>query len=106
MKPIVIPTNKGLQCCNTDNIIRIEGMSNYSKIYFADNSYPLTIAKVLHWFEDHLPPGMFWRIHKAHLVNSKHVKQLPDTQKRRLILNTGETLIVSRRRVAKVLLYR
>ena len=99
MKTIIIPTNKGLRLCNTDNIIRIQGMSNYSKIYFADSSYPLTIAKVLHWFEEHLPAGVFWRTHKTHLVNTRYVKQLPTSQKHYLILNNGETLAVSRRRV-------
>ena len=100
MKTIAIPTNKGLQVCNADNVIRIQGISNYSKIYFADDSYPLTIAKVLHWFEKQLPPGIFWRTHKAHLVNSHYVKQQPTSQKHFLILNTGETLAVSRRRMA------
>src|SRR5258706_15509666 len=99
METIIIPTNKGLRVCNTDNIIRIEGMSNYSKIYFADNSYPLTIAKVLHWFEEHLPAGVFWRAHKTHLVNSRYVKHLHIFQKPYLLLDNGETLSISRRRV-------
>jgi two-component system LytT family response regulator len=100
METIIIPTNKGLRSCNADNIIRIQGMSNYSKIYFADGSYPLTIAKVLHWFEEQLPAGVFWRTHKTHLVNSRYIKQLPDSQKHYLILNNGEILAVSRRRAS------
>ena len=99
METIIIPTNRGLQFCNTNNILRIQGMGNYCKIYFADNSYPLTIAKLLNWFDDRLPGGVFRRTHKAHLINSQHVKQLPTSQKHFLILNTGETLVVSRRRM-------
>jgi hypothetical protein len=53
METIILPTNKGLRVCTAGKIMRIQGMSNYSKIYFADGSYPLTIAKVLHWFEEH-----------------------------------------------------
>ena len=98
METIIIPTNKGLQFCNTHNIIRIQGMSNYCKIYFADNSHPLTVAKVLHWFEEYLPAGVFWRTHKTHLVNSRYVKQLHTAQKRYLVLLNGEILVVSRRR--------
>ena len=100
METIIIPTNKGLQFCSTNNILRIQGMGNYCRIYFADNSYPLTIAKLLHWFEDRLPGGVFWLTHKTHLINSRHVKQLPTSQKHFLILNTGETLAVSRRRMS------
>ena len=98
MDTIIIPTNKGLQFYNTDNIIRIQGMSNYCKIYFADNSHPLTVAKVLHWFEEHLPAVFFWRTHKTHLVNSRYVKQLHTAQKRYMVLLNGEILVVSRRR--------
>ncbi|MEO6253743.1 MAG: LytTR family DNA-binding domain-containing protein [Ferruginibacter sp.] len=98
METIIIPTNKGLQFYNTDNIIRIQGMSNYCKIYFAYNSYPLTVARVLHWFEQHLPAGVFWRTHKTHLVNSGYVKQFHTAQKRYMGLRNGEILVVSRRR--------
>ena len=99
METIRIPTNKGLQFCNPDNIIRVQGLGNYCKIYFADSSHPLTIAKVLHWFEENLPPGIFWRTHKAHLINSRYVTQLPGSGRRYLVLHTGETLAVSRRRM-------
>ena len=98
MDTIIIPTNKGLQFCSTHNIIRIQGMSNYCKIYFADNSHPLTVAKVLHWFEEHLPAAIFWRTHKAHLVNSCYIKQLHTSQKPYLLLHNGEILVISRRR--------
>ena len=98
METIIIPTSKGLQFCDSANIIRIKGMSNYCKIYFADNSYPLTVAKILHWFEEHLPAAIFWRTHKAHLVNSHYIKQLHTSQKPYLLLHNGEILVISRRR--------
>ena len=99
METIFIPTNKGLMPCDTNNIVRIQGMSNYCRIYFADSTHPLTIAKVLHWFEEQLPVDVFWRIHKTHLVNSRYIKQLPGSQTHYMTLSTGETLAVSRRRI-------
>lgn len=98
METITIPTNKGLQFCLINNIIRIQGMSNYCKIYFADNTHPLTIAKVLHWFEEQLPVTDFWRTHKTHLVNSRYIKQLHISKKSFLLLQNGEMILVSRRR--------
>lgn len=98
MDTIVIPTNKGMQVCKTANIIRIEGMSNYCKIHFADNSHPLTVAKVLHWFEAHLSADTFWRTHKTHLVNSSYIKKMHSYHKPYLMLSNGETVAVSRRR--------
>lgn len=99
METIIIPTSKGLQFCYTGNIIRIQGMSNYCKIYFADNTHPLTVAKVLHWFEEHLPAADFWRVHKTHLVNSRYVQSVHTLPKPYLQMNNGESLSVSRRRI-------
>ena len=99
METITIPTNKGLQFYDIDNIIHIECLSNYCKIYFADHTHPLTIAKVLHWFEEQLPVTDFWRTHKTHLVNSRYIKKLHISQKSSLLLQNGEMLLVSRRRV-------
>ena len=98
METIIIPTNKGLQCYNTSNIVRIQGNSNYCKIYFADSTYPLTIAKVLLWFEQQLPVADFWRTHKAHLVNSQYVKQILICDRSYLLLLNGEAVLVSRRK--------
>ena len=103
METIIIPTNKGFQICNTNNIIRIQGMSNYCKIFFADNSYPLTVAKLLHWFEEHLPASIFWRTHKTHLVNSLYVKQIYTSHKHYMLLYNGETLVISRRRTINII---
>ena len=99
MQSIQLRSHKGLQEYNPSNIIRIQGMSNYSIIYFVDNSRPLTVAKVLHWFEDNLPQEMFWRTHKTHLVNNNYILSMNTSIKPFLILNNGEHLCVSRRRV-------
>ena len=50
MNQLFIPTNKGIKVVLATNIIRIEANSSYCRLYF-DNEYPLTVAKVLHWFE-------------------------------------------------------
>jgi two-component system LytT family response regulator len=79
----------------TENIIRIEASSNYCRVYF-DNEYPLTVAKLLHWFEDHLPEEFFYRIHRTHIVNRKFVTEISTSSILRLI--NGEQLQVSRRK--------
>ena len=99
MQTIQLRSHKGLQAYSPSNIIRIQGMSNYCKIFFADNSKPLTVAKVLHWFEANLPQEIFWRTHKTHLVNNNYIQTMNTSLKPFLILNNGEHLCVSRRRV-------
>ena len=97
MCSISIPTNKGISHLCLQNILRIQSKSNYSKIYFADNSYPLTVAKVLHWFEDNLPADMFLRTHRTHIVNRQHIQQVVlSTQT--MQLSNGENIVISKRR--------
>jgi two-component system, LytTR family, response regulator len=97
MISISITTNKGISLLCLQNIIRIQSISNYSKIYFADKSHPLTVAKVLHWFEDNLPPEMFLRTHRTHLVNKEHIiNVIVSSQK--MQLSNGDQIGISKRR--------
>ena len=98
MQTIIIRNDKGIQAYDVSNIIRIKGMSNYCKIFFADNRRPLTVAKVLHWFQDNLPAEMFWRTHKTHLVNSMYIQTMVTSLKPHVVLQSGELVSVSRRR--------
>lgn len=97
MNSISVGTNKGISLLPLHNIIRIQSASNYCRIYFADNTYPLTVAKILQWFEDHLPEDMFLRTHRAHLVNRKYIMHtgLPS---KCLHLSNGDTISISKRR--------
>jgi two-component system, LytTR family, response regulator len=64
----LLPTCKGIQIINTANLIRIEAISNYSKLFFADGS-TVVVAKVLKWFVEKLPAAQFLRSHRKHIVN-------------------------------------
>jgi len=95
MNQLFIPTNKGIKVVMPENIIRIEANSNYCRIYF-DNEHPLTVAKVLHWFEEKLPEQYFYRIHRTHIVNRLFVSAISYNSK--LTLLNGEQLQISRRK--------
>ena len=97
MNFINIPSIGGIRLVQPENIVRIEASSNYSKIYFS-NAKPMIVAKVLHWFEDKLPPQMFARIHRSHLVNRMFINEINGSKKNMLLLNNGETIIISRRK--------
>lgn len=98
---IFIHTAKGLTVLDVDNIIRIESKSNYSRIYFADGSFPLTVAKVLHWFEENLPPELFLRTHRTHLVNRQFISQVIPSSKL-IHMSNGDKIFISRRRSQSV----
>jgi len=97
MNNISIATSRGINHIPVNNIIRIQSCSNYSKIFFADKTYPLTVAKLLQWFEENLPAELFVRTHRTHLVNRQHITQISlDTQ--RIYLSNGEQISISKRR--------
>lgn len=92
---VFIPTDKGMRVVMACNIVRIEAISNYSKLYF-DNGTTLTVAKVLQWFEITLPVDLFCRIHRTHIVNKLFISNLSFDNK--VTLKNGEQFQISRRK--------
>ncbi len=95
MKQLLIPTNKGGKIVLVNDIIRVEASSSYSKIYFC-NEKPLLVAKVLQWFEIHLPDDLFCRIHRTHLVNRMYVCEV--SRRNSLALSNGDIIQISKRK--------
>ena len=101
MNIIKIPFDRGVRIVQPEDIIRVEGLNNYSKIFFT-TGYPMTVAKVLHWFEDNLPSQMFSRVHRSHLVNKLFMHEINGSNYSNLVLTNGESIPMSRRK--KILL--
>ncbi len=103
MSTISIHTAKGLSELLPQNILRIQGLSNYSRIYFADNRWPITVAKGLKQLEAALPEAIFIRPHRTHLVNKNFVSHIRTTGGQSyLLLQNGETIAISRRKITAV----
>lgn len=83
-------------------IIRMQGESNYTKI-FLDNGKAILVSKTLVEFEDLLNDLGFLRVHKTHLVNVFHIKSLKRNGDIKLVLLDGSIIPVSRRRKAGLL---
>ena len=98
---VYIPTDRGMRAITASNIVRIEASSNYSKLFF-NNDKPLTVAKVLHWFEDNLEEDFFYRIHRTHIVNKQFICNI-STDNNVLTLANGEQFKISRRRKENIL---
>jgi two-component system LytT family response regulator len=69
---LALPTSEGTYFFMPEEIIRLEGESNYTKFFFT-NRKSLLISKTLKEYEELLGDYGFIRIHKSHLVNKKHV---------------------------------
>lgn len=99
---VKLHTQKGVERVDTRLLVRIEAISNYSKLYFS-NGKTLVVAKLLQWFEKNLPGTEFIRVHRTHIVNNSQICNTGILYAGRLKLNNGELIAVSRRRKYKVL---
>lgn len=94
---ILLPDNAGIAVVDTASIIRIQAISNYSKLFFT-NGKKLVVAKVLKRFEQELASNGFIRPHRTHLVNKKFIVRYIDDEAGKIELSTGELIDVSKRR--------
>ena len=103
---IVLPTCKGIVAIPVRQIIRIQSISNYSKLFFKDacpatgGSKTLVVAKVLHWFQEQAGLFSFVRIHRTHFVNIQYIQSYSGSKSGLLLLQNGEQFSVARRKKA------
>lgn len=94
---IGLPTGERIEFVEVNSIIRCQGESNYTHIYFTDRK-PVLSAKSLIEFEELLGEYGFIRVHKAHLVNLNHVTSLSKNDGGILTMSNGDSVMISRRR--------
>ena len=68
---------------NFEDILYIEGLKDYVKIYTTDNKYTLTLISLIK-LENLLSSKGFARVHRSYIINIKHVKSI---QKNKVIIN-------------------
>ncbi len=99
---IGLPTGERVEFVEVKSIIRCQGESNYTHIYFSDRK-PLLTAKSLIEFEELLAEYNFIRVHKTHLVNLNQVTSYTKNDGGVLFLSNGDSVAISRRRKEFVL---
>jgi DNA-binding LytR/AlgR family response regulator len=68
---------------NYSDILYIEGLKDYVKIYTTDHKYILTLISLIK-LEQNLSNKGFARIHRSYIINIKHVKSI---QKNKVIID-------------------
>jgi two-component system, LytTR family, response regulator len=94
---LLLPSCKGLETIDISTIVRIEAISNYSKLYFA-NGKTLVVAKVLRWFENALTGWQFIRIHRGHLINPQFIDHCLLKCGPKVILRNGDCIHIAKRK--------
>lgn len=101
-KHLGVNTEDRIELLLVKKIIRLQGESNYTRI-FMEGGKPVLVSKTLVEFEELLRDLGFLRVHKTHLVNIDCVKSIEKNGDTKLLLNDGTIVPVSRRRKAEVI---
>jgi len=94
---LLLATCRGVEIIDINSILRVEAISNYSKLFFADGK-TLVVAKLLSWFEKRLADLHFVRLHRGHLVNIRYIKACDSCNNGEAVMVNNERLAISRRK--------
>ena len=94
---LLLHTSRGTEAIDCSSIVRIEAISNYCKLFFA-NGKTMVAAKVLAWFEEQLAGKGFLRLHRSHLVNMQFILRWDNERKATVVLKNYYSIPVSRRK--------
>jgi two-component system LytT family response regulator len=94
---LCIPSLKGFQVVELNDILYAEAAGNYTNFYFSNQPFICT-SKPIHEYEELLADAGFVRIHKSHVVNLLHVKQYLKGEGGSVILSNHTELEVARRK--------
>jgi two-component system, LytTR family, response regulator len=94
---LCIPSLKGFQVVEMQDIIYCEASSNYTNFHFTNRS-PICASKPIHEYEGLLSDCNFVRIHKSFVVNMEHIKEYIRGEGGTVLLSNGHEAEVSRRK--------
>ena len=94
---LCIPSLKGFQVVEIQDIIYCEASSNYTNFHFT-NRVIICASKPIHEYEALLEDRNFVRIHKSFMVNLEHVKEYIRGEGGSVLLSNGHEVEVSRRK--------
>jgi two-component system, LytTR family, response regulator len=101
---IALPTNDGLEFVLISDIIRIESVSYYSKLFLVGGQVTL-VTRLLKDFEELLAPYRFFRVHNSHMVNLRYIRKFSRSEGGQVVMENGDVVDVSRRRREEFLKY-
>jgi two-component system, LytTR family, response regulator len=97
---ILLPSFSGWVEVPIYNIVRLEGLGNYTVFILADGQR-LTYSKTISLFESRLA-FPFVRIHKSCIINLEYLRENWQRGKTELTMTDGHRVSVSRRRRSEV----
>ena len=100
---IALPTTEGFEFITTNEILRCESVSNYTRIFFSGSVNSMLVCRTLKEIEQMLGEESFLRVHNSHLIKKSLVKKYIKADGGYLLMNDGSQIPVARRRKGNLL---
>lgn len=93
-RKLVLPDSTGFFIKPINEIVRLQGDRNYTRLFFSDKKSFLSSYTLSH-FEELLSGLGFYRIFKSHLINLSHVQKYSKSDGGAVIMSDGAELQIS-----------
>lgn len=105
LNKIALKGNNNVEIVAFKDILYVEAFGGYSKVFFMRDGAIADIftSYAISEYEDMLPPEHFYRIHKSYLINCDQIKKIHKDESPTVLLQSGQTIPVSRRRFSSLL---
>jgi len=98
IKPVILKTITGYEFLNYDEIIRVEANRKVTLVYIVNRDKPLIVFCNLLTIESLLSIPAFYRCHRSHIVNIRHIKGFL-VKSRQLVMINGNEIPISEERI-------
>ena len=99
---IALHTSEGIELISPSQIVRCEAQQSYTIFVLADKTR-IMVSKNLGEMEALLPPHLFIRVHKSHLINIQFIKKYIKTDGGSLLMADGARVDISRQKKDEIL---
>lgn len=95
LNKLVLKDHQSIRLVPIDDIIRCQSENNYT-LFFLTNGEELLITRTLKEYEELLKGRLFFRPHKSHLINLKHLHRFDKAEGGSIHLSDGSSVPLSR----------
>ena len=96
-KYLLVPDRAKIRSVLTKDIVRLEGIKNYTILHLR-NGDTMFSSRTLKVYDEILQQSNFLRIHKAHLVNMKYLRNYDKSQHQYTVMQSRDVINISRRK--------
>ncbi|MBZ0205840.1 MAG: LytTR family transcriptional regulator, partial [Flavobacteriales bacterium] len=100
---LAVPTKEGVLYVDHEKIIALQADGSYTWVY-CEAGKRLLVSRNLHSLSAELPHALFFRCHRAHVINLAMVESVLHHGGYRVLLKTGLVITVARSRWAALLI--